>query len=400
MYLYTTFSPTCIYVLISGLVDEYSDAIDLERRNKKEPKSVVEDTSVYTLDNAMKDMTVSELKSNNKHENQGTNSSDKTEAFSDAKADNGNDSSSDKVERCANETSKQTCTDGIETVANRNVERSQDKIHVKDKPSKPEATQRKGSDTKSKTDYLMQLLEKRKNLLAKMADIQPVRCAREESVGKATESVINDNNDNARSKQGTVNNTERSLSQEVEIQENVHNSKDIAKKVVEIESSTGERVGIETESEIELKADYVLLESEKVHVKDDGKKGNSGSHKSDATEKPCQQMSSKGQTNKESTKGKVKQLLVFQSICEGVKHWMTKESREYLKRKTEVEAVRGPEVTAKTEFDKKYEALVAKVDAQETDFDKLIGKFEDIKVVVGSCIINNRIPLFDNFILS
>ena len=192
----------------------------------------------------------------------------------------------------------------------------------------------------SKTDYLMKLLDKRKSLLAKMADIQPFAetdlkpC----NQGNVTDSLKN-NLGNVNQNDTCKNKSKRT---EMAVQD----------KIVMIESDeykvTNDNEGIEWRSSIKKVTKSSLLNDKAVTD-------------SNATIQPvCD--------SKSDRKGR--NVSTLQLICKTIHAWMTVESLEYLNTEDSKEMVKD-----KSEFEKQYKALEARIDKQERDFGDMLGKY-------------------------
>ena len=192
----------------------------------------------------------------------------------------------------------------------------------------------------SKTDYLMKLLDKRKSLLAKMADIQPFA---ETDLKPCNQENVTDS---LKNNQGNVNQNDtcRNESKRTEMA--------VQDKIVMIESDeykvTNDNEGIEWRGSIK-KVTKSSLPNDKAVID------------SNATIQPvCD--------SKSDRKGRT--VSTLQLICKTIHAWMTVESSEYLNTEDSKEMVKD-----KSEFEKQYKALEARIDKQERDFGDMLGKY-------------------------
>ena len=201
----------------------------------------------------------------------------------------------------------------------------------------------------SKTDYLMKLLDKRKSLLAKMADIQPLSATNQKS---SKEGAVSDKTDNAKSCE------QHSPSVILaEIQDKVRVKPYSAEKSDQ-SSTISNRTGKDFISEID----------------DNSKSGRDSHVKSEYNTEEKQNLPVTSDTtllnqNKTNSESKRRAISTLELICKSVQAWMTVESLEYLKTEESAESVQ-----VKSEFERQYKALEAKIDKQERDFDDMLGK--------------------------
>ena len=225
----------------------------------------------------------------------------------------------------------------------------------------------------SNTDYLMRLLDKRKSLLSKMADIQPlsVTCQKHliEDTVPAKTNISKEGGDmhdpkNAKdfdpsthssssvmSEQMSVscNNKEHKHSQ-IETRNTTHTEIDEKRKVLVTE--------IHNSSNSEVKA-FAKLD----HVNDED---NNDSQKIPTHSDKISMSQRKKKSSHPDIKGKT--ISTLDLICRNIQAWMTVDSLDYLKTSEPDEP--SP---VKSEFEKQFKALEAKIDKQEGAFDDLIG---------------------------
>ncbi|KAL4219617.1 RNA polymerase II associated protein 2 [Mactra antiquata] len=245
---------------------------------------------------------------------------------------------------------------------------------------------------KSKTDYLMQLLDKRKALLSKMVDDQD----------KAKISVNNDSNakhrvpDNGQdigkidkdiecrrlekgghTSRQLVSDVNEPTGVQTECDDGVEHSNNLicdVKETVQSGSHTDSVIphstaGSSSKYPDEERTQNVESLQSTIRNKSDSKSVNNENEALIKTEsKPKKEALNK---NEVKTKRKITSTLEY--ICAGVKCWVTMETTDYLhencKDKVDICIDLG-----KPEFNKQYKDLVAKVDAQEKDFDALLGE--------------------------
>ena len=201
------------------------------------------------------------------------------------------------------------------------------------------------SSGESKTDYLMRLLDKRKNMLAKMADIQPLSAEGQDNAGKSANEVMNSDSSSVHPMQAAAGVMNVRTVTEIEAKSLAENE-----NIDKVTMLDGTR---DKNSKVELKS---ITNSDKNKDACDMKKRTSLAEKKVIS--PCEKV-------------KVEKRLVstLQLISKTIKAWITVESLEYLNMKESEETDPG-----KTEFERQYKALERKVDQQERDFDKVLGK--------------------------
>ena len=213
-------------------------------------------------------------------------------------------------------------------------------VDLKLKDQKPSGTE---SKNKAKTDYLMQLLDKRKNLLSKMADIQNVDVTKD--TGQTT--------DNSRPDNSETNVHERKSGQQSAIQKVPFCDKSDTKLVCDV-SDTDEIRVVEKDCS---NARIQVLKTGTPVSQETEESGRKGEHRSTGSRVPVQQKSAS--------------VLQMISVC--MKSWMTQETLELLQVDNSDSNAKGSGNAQKSDIDRQYAALVAKVDAQENDFDNLLG---------------------------
>jgi len=213
-------------------------------------------------------------------------------------------------------------------------------VDLKQKDQKPSGTE---SKNKAKTDYLMQLLDKRKNLLSKMADIQNVDVTKD--TGQTT--------DNRRPDNSETNVHERKSSQQSAVQKVPFCDKSDTKLVCDVSDTDMIRV---VEKDCSNARIQVLKTGTPVSQETE-ESGRKGERKSRSTGRQVQQKSAS--------------VLQMISVC--MKSWMTQETLELLQVDNSESNAKGSGNAQKSDIDRQYAALVAKVDAQENDFDNLLG---------------------------
>jgi len=213
-------------------------------------------------------------------------------------------------------------------------------VDLKQKDQKPSGTESKNT---AKTDYLMQLLDKRKNLLSKMADIQNVDVTKD--TGQTT--------DNSRPDNSETKVHERRSSQQSAVQKVPFCDKSDTKLVCDV-SDTDEIRVVEKDCS---NARIQVLKTGTPVTQEAEESGRKGERKSRNTSRQVQQKSAS--------------LLQMISVC--MKSWMTQETLELLQVDNSDSNAKGSGNAQKLDIDRQYAALVAKVDAQENDFDNLLG---------------------------
>lgn len=270
--------------------------------------------------------------------------------------------------RSLEDTSLKKCCDKSETAEiNKHV--------IVEKSKKPVSEEAKTDvGIKSKTDYLMQLLDKRKSLLSKMADIQPNNDG-SNTEGQKTKDGCSEGGDNC-----------RGISKDF-IGDKFANNEDASKSVenLDIGEKSRARVAIITEIDVSnshqgTKCDIAAGTHETEADKTDINKqtGDFKVTENQDSQRKLAANSEKSVDNKLKA-SKTKAPVTLHLLCGSVRRWMTQESVEYLNKYKTEESNLTP-VKAKTDFDRQYDALVAKVDAQEKDFDKFLGKPHQKKI--------------------
>lgn len=245
---------------------------------------------------------------------------------------------------------------------------------------------------KSKTDYLMQLLDRRKALLSKMVDDQ------EKADTKSANKQPNLNNDNENIKPDVCekdSGTNDAMLNEASVSGKICKSENDSLICDSNNSSDGIDLNKCTATEDTVKQeacdvrdickDPLALNrgvcSLSVKEKDlAGKSDQFTTIPNKCIEEIPNELtevdddvSDAGKLTKVPSKKKVGSTMEL--ICEGVRCWITEQTAEYLKdnaddsEKTELKL-------GKPEFEKQYKALIAKVDAEEKDFDALLGMFK------------------------
>ncbi|XP_053380968.1 putative RNA polymerase II subunit B1 CTD phosphatase RPAP2 isoform X2 [Mercenaria mercenaria] len=297
-------------------------------KNENEESEVGENATedgavVYTLDKTMNELS---LERNDRDEKDGK-QNDTEQLNDDMKSINDSESCIEKASG-----------DKVNADSRETVDAQENNIHsaVKSTGSKTSKRNKEAGPSKSKTDYLMQLLDKRKSLLAKMADIQ---------------------NDNPKD--------EGKQKQEYE-----------DRRVRETVADKARR-----DDNVARKKENITLvpEGTKTELPDlSAKQGESGEIKT-SEKSYCKTVAEK-KKEKDSIKNSVKDeqkrtggVSALDLICKGVQSWITLKSVEHLK-VAEQDEKKLECSTVNKAFEKQYQDLVAKVDAQEKDFDALLGE--------------------------
>ena len=206
----------------------------------------------------------------------------------------------------------------------------------------------------SKTDYLMRLLDKRKSLLAKMADIQPLSAEGHDNV-QGVNKLLKSNSDSA---------PVHPIQTSVIVSNDISGTEDEAKLLVEVDNIDkvtvldGTRV---SDVKVEPKSVQSVL----------GNQMHSQGSKSDKSKETCTKGKRTSLPEKKKSSIEVEKHIVstLQLICKTIQAWLTVESVEYLNKIETEEPDPG-----RTEFERQYKALERKIDQQERDFDNMLGK--------------------------
>ncbi|WAR31252.1 RPAP2-like protein, partial [Mya arenaria] len=281
---------------------------------------------VYTLDKAMSDLGMTDGGEGALHEKDDTiaeSDKDSQDNFrTEAKEADSEEDFQRTDKHSQNERPSETCTkvDQSSNVKVPNVEKETKLDNKQPEPSvsKPNKKDKKAA-TKAKTDYLMQLLDKRKSLLSKMVDIQDTS----EDVVKPGE----------------------------EMKENA----ELSDKKLEYLGDTVEPKVMERST---ASQGVHVREIQTVHVK----------HGAQSTD-----------SKKSNGVCPKKQVSTLKLICETLRSWISQDTVEFLNT-GQAETGSGDSrsdsasMGKKSDMERQYDALVAKVDAQEAEFDNLLGE--------------------------
>lgn len=320
-----------------------------EKENAKERNKTAEenDSVVYTLDKAMNEISI-EGKENGKDKELHTQNVDsfiatKTNVDSDILDTNKNVNSGN--EKCSSRDGEHGLKEKVrshdikDTDGNRQTE------------SKHSRRSKVANSSKSKTEYLMQLLDKRKALLSKMADIQ------NEPQNSESKSKIKTEN----TEMGNTKSTESREEEDFDLIEKINTLEETVdhKEKIHIIEKTFDHKKIKAEqhdvSITTVQAGEVDT-TEKTYCKTVVEK---------RTEKDLLNNEAEGETKKQST------ISVLDIVYRCVESWITEKTVEFFRVNEEITPGMDK---AKSEFEKQYQELVAKVDAQEKDFDGILGK--------------------------
>ena len=243
----------------------------------------------------------------------------------------------------------------------------------------------------SNTDYLMRLLDKRKSLLSKMADIQPlsVTCQKNligDTVPTKTKSSIEggDMHDpkNVKDFDTSVHISSSHDPKKVkDFDTSMHSSSSVMPEQMGVSCNNKEHKHPQIQSHNNIHTE--IVEKNKVLVTEINNSSNSEvevlaniDHVDNDDDNVTQKMStpsvaiSMSQRKKKSShpdiKGKT--ISTLELICRNIQAWMTVDSLDYLKTSEPDEPA-----PVKSEFEKQFKALEAKIDKQEGAFDDLIG---------------------------
>ncbi|XP_060572542.1 putative RNA polymerase II subunit B1 CTD phosphatase RPAP2 [Ruditapes philippinarum] len=304
--------------------------------NHDEKDSIKRDDSVtYTLDKAMDELSIETNDSRNDQEMSSGHAGKVTDT------ETTNNSVDDVV------IEKTTVKETIKHNVKNSSESKSSKRHKEVGPSK------------SKTDYLMQLLDKRKALLSKMADIQN----EENNVSAVTKhgegsDIISDKIDSMETTKGDIecdNIGDKTKTVEKRAENNTNKKEKV--DIIEIPESSATKPKEDALPRHEEHSEIKTSEKSYCKSKVEKKKG-----KSFVNDIAC------------DNQKKTKSLSVLDLISRGVRSWITDKTIAYLKVDDDNDGDIDETKSANSVFQKQYKALVAKVDAQEKDFDGLLGE--------------------------
>ena len=300
------------------------------------------DQCVYTLERALGEMKI------------GGDIADADLDRSDSEIALGKTESKKNLEKVSQDIGLNDCKEGKSYIGTERDERKaeiQKCVNLKEQTDEPKASSQNvklgPNSGESKTDYLMRLLDKRKSMLAKMADIQPLSAEGQDNAGKSANEVMNsDDSSSVHPMQAAAGVMNVRTVTEIEAKSLAENE-----NIDKVTMLDGTR---DKNSKVELKS---ITNSDKNKDACDMNKRTSLAEKKVIS--PCEKV-------------KVEKRLVstLQLISKTIKAWITVESLECLNMKESEEADPG-----KTEFERQYKALERKVDQQERDFDKMLGKY-------------------------
>ena len=239
------------------------------------------------------------------------------------------------------------------------------KVNSKEQRSEPRAMSqnvKSGPNLgESKTDYLMRLLEKRKSLLAKMADIQPPAEGHDNVQG--VNKLLKSNSDSAP----------------------VHS---IQTSAIVSNESSGSEVQAKSLNEVDNIDKVTVLDRTKVSdVKVELKSAAAGNQmhihsisKHDKGKEKFTKRTLLAEKKKSSIEVEKQIVSTLQLICKTIQAWITVESAEYLNKKETKKSDPG-----RTEFERQYKALERKIDQQERDLDNMLGKKNGVFCVLRIC---------------
>ena len=225
----------------------------------------------------------------------------------------------------------------------------------------------------SNTDYLMRLLDKRKSLLSKMADIQPLSVTCQKNlIGGTVPAKTNSSKEG-----GDMHDPQNAK----DFDPSVHISSSVMPEQKSMSCNNKEHKHSQSESlnttQTEIDEKRKVLVTEIVDSSNSEAKGFANTdHVNNDDDNVTQKMSthsdaiSMSQRKKKSSHPdfKVKTISTLDLICRNIQAWMTVDSLDYLKTSEPEEP--SP---VKSEFEKQFKALEAKIDKQEGAFDDLIG---------------------------
>ena len=264
------------------------------------------------------------------------------------------------------------------------------------KTSKP--VKCKSKEPNPQTEYLMKLLDKRKALLSKMADIQQTdTISSDKQVQSDANKVLiydsanHENNlkqeeignersiitkaslcDYERRSETAKQQPEANIKEQDQPQTRTNATEDTtlsAKKIEEVQSDTRVQLPVENQnlndSELEPLAARKIAEDKNVLTR--------------KVEKIYTDVNVKlSKENENPEESEIEPLATkpigspIYMIVEVLKAWITKESVQYLSVDVTSDSTENKDM-----FDKQYKELVAKVDAQEKDFDNMLGKLKE-----------------------
>lgn len=250
---------------------------------------------------------------------------------------------------------------------------------TKHKHSESRKVQKTSDETKAKTDYLMQLLDKRKNLLCKMVDIQNAPDAEIKGVIEKPEVTGENSQVKSYSSDDTKIVVEGKKEENVEDVQSIDEScsSKSTKLVVEVLGAASDKVKTETEKALLDKT----LATQKLNLAKDNntyckkvkdKQRDKHDKQKDGKKSGVDKQKDGMKSGAENTKSK---SAVVELICKQVQTWITKATMDYLKVTVGDSGSRHADESIQI-FEKEWRKLEARVDAQEREFDALLGEEE------------------------
>ena len=261
----------------------------------------------------------------------------------------------------------------VDVESENNMSISVNKVKETNAGTAPKKTKTGLDQGQSNTDYLMRLLDKRKSLLSKMADIQPlsVTCQKH-LIGETVPTKTNSSKEgggmhdpkNAKDFDPSMRSSSSAMPEQMSVS---CNNKEHKHSQIESHNTT--------HTEIDEKRKVLVTEivdSSNSEAKDCANIDHVNNADNNDTQKiPTHSDAiSTSQRKKKSShpdiKGKT--ISTLELICRNIQAWMTVDSLDYLKASEPEEPSH-----VKSEFEKQFKALEAKIDKQEGAFDDLIG---------------------------